>query len=118
MFGGFARENDLREHILELIRIDTTLSQKRVAKESGCNEGALNQWLHAKPPYETHPPTAEKLSKWLDARERRRETSSALPPTPAYTPTPSSAKIMAVLTYAQMAADLAVIYGGPGVGKT
>src|SRR6266700_187253 len=92
MFGGFARENDLREHILELIRIDTTLSQKRVAKESGCNEGALNQWLHAKPPYETHPLTAEKLMKWLDARERRRETRAPFLPLPPTPPLPQVGK--------------------------
>jgi DNA transposition AAA+ family ATPase len=118
MFGGFAMETDLREHILELIRGDATLTQKRVAKESGCSEAALNQWLNCKPSYETHPPTVEKLTKWLDSRARRSDANSALPPTPGYVSTPSSDMIMSVLTYAQMAADLAVIYGGPGVGKT
>jgi hypothetical protein len=118
MFGGFAKEIDVREHIQELLRLDAGLTQTRIARESGVNNGVLSQWLQSKPPYDNHMPTVDKLVKWLESRERRRETGEALPPTLAYVPTPSSEKIMAALTYAHMAADLAVIYGGAGVGKT
>lgn len=107
---------ELRVRVADFIR-ENGMTQDKTAKEAGMSTAALNQWLQNK--YRGDNVVMEaKLTIWLSSRERRTATVQSLPIAADYVATPSGERIKAVLTYAQMAADLAVIYGGAGVGKT
>lgn len=89
--------------------------QSRVAKEAGVSTSALSQVLAGT--YAADPARiVERLSAWLSAREARAATR--LPQAPGFVATATAQRVMAALAYAQMAADVAVIYGAAGVGKT
>ncbi len=53
-----------------------------------------------------------------EARAERAAFVEQLPPEPAWVATPTAKRIEAGLVYAQVAGDIAVIYGGAGLGKT
>ena len=96
---------------------DTATPQGKVAREAGLSPAALNQWLQGK--YKGDNSEVEsKLLKWLAARERRAVAGETIPAATAYIATPAGERIKGVLSYTQAAADLSVIYGGAGVGKT
>lgn len=91
------------------------VSQSRVAKEAGVSASALSQVLAGS--YAADPARiVERLAAWLAAREARRQ--AGLPQAPSFVLTPTAGRVMAALAYAQMAADVTVIYGAAGVGKT
>ena len=117
MTERFTTQDALRTHIRALIEGTSELSQKQVAREAGVNDGAVNQWLQAK--YTGNNENVfEKLRSWVESRERRQASAGFMPSAPAYVSTPTSGRILPVLSYAQMAADFCVVYGGAGVGKT
>lgn len=90
-------------------------TQARVAKEAGVSTTTLSQVLSGT--YAADPArVVERLAAWLAAREARQQ--AALPRAPSFVATPTASRVMAALAYAQMAADVAVIYGAAGVGKT
>ena len=93
------------------------LSQADVCREAGVHASLLSAWLKGK--YSGDTRRADKaLQTWLAWRASRAEARAVLPETPGYVPTAASRRIEAALTYAHMAADVAVIYGGAGMGKT
>jgi len=107
---------DLKDLIQELID-SGDISQTQIAREAGMSSSAVSTWLRGK--YAGDNVVLEqKLQIWWESREIRAKTTSSLPAAPRFVETPSSKKIENVLSYAQMAGDLAVIYGGAGVGKT
>ncbi len=61
---------------------------------------------------------AADIQKWLRARKERAKAVLAKPQVPDFVMTPTAAKIIPILQYAQMAPDFAVIIGVPGIGKT
>src|SRR5699024_622529 len=93
------------------------LSQAVVARESGVNSSAFNRWLRGQYPGD-NATIDDKIKRWLDARLERRRTEATLPAAPAWVDTPSARQVLSALSYAQMAGDITVIYGGAGVGKT
>lgn len=96
---------------------ESALSQGKVSKEAGISPAALNQWLQGK--YKGDNSEVEsKLEKWLAARERRTVVGESIPVRGTYIATPAGERIKGVLGYSQAAADLVVVYGGAGVGKT
>lgn len=108
--------NDVRQRV----RAEMTehrLSQSTVCRETGLDKSLLSQWLNDKYPGDNEA-AAKTLAHWLEARQTRAQTLSTLPAAPAWIDTPSSRQILSALSYAQMAGDLSVIYGGAGVGKT
>ena len=117
MTERFATQEALRGHITALIEGTSGLSQKVVSREAGLNDSAVNQWLQDK--YKGNNENVfEKLRSWVESRERRQSSAGLMPQTPTFVPTPTSGRILPVLSYAQMAADFCVVYGGAGVGKT
>lgn len=58
------------------------------------------------------------VQKWLRARKERAQTVLAKPQIPGFVMTPTAAKIIPTLQYAQMAPDFGVLIGAPGLGKT
>jgi len=107
----------LREQIRAALQHDKRLSQAILAKKSGVSATTLNQWLAGKYPGDNEGIDA-KLRLWLEADQARRAAGNAMPVAPNYVSTPTGSRILGALGYAQMAGDIAVIYGGAGVSKT
>jgi hypothetical protein len=102
---------------IKALQARTRLSQSKIARESGVNTTALNQWLKGAYPGDNHAVEA-KLARWIDAYQMRELEDQALPAAPAWIDTPTSKRVLAALTYAQLAGDVAVTYGAAGLGKT
>jgi DNA transposition AAA+ family ATPase len=108
---------DLRDRIRTRLEADKRLSQAVLAKESGVSSSVINQWLSGKYPGDNEA-VDTKLRLWETADEARRAAGSIMPLAPGFQPLPTSTRILAALAYAQMAGDIAVLYGGAGLGKT
>lgn len=109
-------ETALKEAVrAEMQRIG--MSQTRLAKESGINQARLSQWFAGKYPGKTDV-VAQELTRWLNSVQTRAKDTGRLSVTPDWKPTPSANSIVTALRYAQSAGDIALIYGGAGVGKT
>lgn len=94
-----------------------SLTQTSAAKEIGISAAALSQWLGGC--YQgSEARMAARMGVWLETRQERRLQATTLPPLPAFTPTTVARRVLSALSYAQSTADLAVIYGSAGVGKT
>jgi len=93
------------------------MKQAQVAKEADLTAPVLSQWLQGKYPGDNQ--TVEvKLSRWLATRGQAEEVRQVLPELPDFVETPTARRILGALIYAQTAEDIAVIYGGAGLGKT
>lgn len=116
MTERFATHDALRAHIRPLTE-GADFSQKQLAREAGVNDSALNQWLQGK--YKgNNDAIFEKLKTWAEYRKRSQSSAAILPQAPSFVATPTSGRILPVLSYGQMAADFCCVYGGAGVGKT
>jgi len=92
------------------------LTQAQVAREAGLSSSALAQILGGN--YAADPrKLTVRLAQWL-ARLAQQQAMPAMPAAPTWVATPTAERILAALGYAHMAGDVAVIYGGAGVGKT
>lgn len=84
---------------------------RAVAKAMGIAPSTLSEWLNGN--YKADGAAlAEKARGWLQDR------SSASSRDSDFVETPTASRILSVLMYAKGASDMAVVYGGPGVGKT
>lgn len=93
-----------------------SMSQAQVAREAGVSATTLTQLLGGN--YSADPRRmTQKLAQWL-ARLREQSSQPKMPAAPEWVATPSAERVLAALGYAQMAGDIAVIYGGAGVGKS
>lgn len=107
----------LRDLIRNLLASERRLSQAVLAKEAGVSTTTLNQWLNGK--YLGDNEGVEiKLRIWIDADTQRRDSSGQMPEAPSFVPTPTAQRILGALSYAKIAGDIAVIYGGAGLGKS
>ena len=107
---------DLRERARRAIQAGG-LSQKRASVEIGISDAALSQWLKGK--YQgDQGAIREKVDRWLESRAKRVELTSSMAAFPKWVETPTAGRILSALTYAQVAGDIAVVYGGAGTGKT
>ena len=93
------------------------LSQRQAAVEIGCSDSALSQWMAGKYVGSDEALT-KKVNRWLDLRAKRSRLADRMPPAPEWVETPTANRILGGLGYAQMAADLAIVYGGAGLGKS
>ena len=110
---------DAPETVLDAVRAEmarTGLSQNQLAREAGVSSASLAQVLGGNYPADPRR-MVQKLGQWLALR-RSQAAQPQLPAAPGYVPTPTAEKIVSALGYAQMAGDIAVIYGGAGVGKS
>lgn len=112
-----AKGADVRERLTAMMSLDRRLTQALIAREAGMSPSALNQWI--KGTYAGDNAALEaKVLRWIDTRDAESAANSALPVAPGYVPTPTSERVVAALRYAQIAGDVAVVYGGSGLGKT
>lgn len=93
------------------------LSQSDAAKKIGISSSIMSQWLKGK--YEgDNKEVNKKAERWLSACTERRGSIASMPSPPTWVETPTSKKINATFSYAQMAGVMGIVYGGAGVGKT
>ena len=112
------QENELREDILKVMHRHG-ISQARLARESGVTPARLNQWIAGKYKGNTAA-TAQELSIWLKSMLEREEqaASGCIPSSPSWMPTPTANRVLNARRYAQRMADISIVYGGAGLGKT
>lgn len=104
----------LRDELAALMR-DSRVTQAALAKELSVSPSALNQWI--KGTYAgDNDGLAGRIRIWIDSRIQERQSS--MPVAPRWVSTPTGEAILGALAYAQIASDVAVIYGGAGLGKT
>jgi len=108
--------SDMRERVRMISEAGNGYSQNRIAREADMSGATLSQFLG-----DTYKgnmqATAMKIAKWLNAYDAQASTES-LPMAPAWVDTPTSKRILGDLRYAQVAADLVLIVGAAGIGKS
>lgn len=114
---GLEDTPDLRLELRELLTRDRNYSQARIAREVGISATTLSQWMSGSYAGDNEGVEA-KIGRWYDKLQTSRATASAMPTAPDFVETPSAARVLAALRYAQVAGDIAVIYGGAGMSKT
>ncbi len=110
-------DDALRDSLRAVMQAERKLTQAQLAREVGISSSAVNQWLQGVYAGDNEAIEA-KLRIWLDAYHERRRSGEQMPAAPDWVPTPTGQRIIGALGYAQVAGDIAVIYGGAGVGKT
>lgn len=93
------------------------LSEAKACREMDVSTSYFSQWKKDKFPGNLKV-FENKVQKWLDQQVKSEQVNEQLPTKPAYFETPTSKRILSAITYAQMANDLVVIYGGAGNSKT
>jgi len=110
------KENQTLARVREEIQ-RRAISQGAAAKEMGVSPTTLTQLLNGT--YGADPSAQlEKLEKWLMAQVAASMQQSKLPPVPGWVSTGTAERIISALGYAQLAGDIAIVYGGAGLGKT
>lgn len=93
------------------------ITQGQAAREIGISATTLTQLLNGT--YGADPSNQlDKIVKWLIALKNQAQVKGQLPPVPDFVLTATASRVIAALGYAQIAGDIAVIYGGAGLGKT
>ena len=95
-----------------------TISQARLARESGLNGSAISTWINGK--YKGDNAALEsKLSAWIASQAQSADVSMrAKPDNAGWVETPTSKRIERAFVLARSLPSMAVVYGAPGVGKT
>lgn len=96
---------------------DGKLSQAEIARQADIPPSTLSQYLNDKYPGDTGP-VEQKLTAFLATQHVAADVGALLPRLPAYVDTPTGARIIDALSYAQASRNIACIFGGAGVGKT
>lgn len=108
---------DVRTLLRSAIDNDRTLSQAQVAKQCDISSSAMSQWLNGTYGGDNDAVEA-KVLRWLDRHQESRARAEAMPAAPDYVQTPIGERVTTALRYAQVAGDIALVYGGAGLGKT
>lgn len=109
---------DLMHGVIKDLIFNGTINERNIAKESGVNASALNQFLNRTKSKTRFDTVHDRLQTWYDTFQRRLEAEKELPDGPGFIHTNAAERIENAITYAHMANDISLIYGGAGVGKT
>lgn len=105
------------ERLRMVMDTDRGVTQSRVARETGLSSPAVSAWMSGT--YRADTKGIEtKVGRWLTAYQERQLEAKRLPAAPSYVATPTSDRILMALSHTQVTGDVAVIYGGAGLGKT
>lgn len=107
----------LRDQVRAVFDADRRVTQARLAKETGLSATTISQWLGGSYPGD-NAAVEIKVQRWVSQYQDARAAQTGMPQAPSYVSTPSAERVIAALGYAQMAGDIAVVYGGAGLGKT
>jgi len=116
--GGMDETRErVRRQVEELRQQDRRHSDTFCARNMGLSPSVFSQWM--KGTYKGDNAACEhKALQWLRSLEERRLSEHQLPEAPGFVDTPTSRRVNSALLYAHQAADLVVIHGEAGVGKT
>ena len=116
---------DRAERLRESVRANMarrTLTIVGLSDELQLPRHALSRWLSGKPRKADSKTVMPILTDWLEGEEDVATERAARMPAAAdmndFVETPTSERIFSALAYAKENQDMAVLYGGPGVGKT
>lgn len=104
------------ERVREIIDSED-LSQQAVAKEAGISAATLNQWLSGRYTGDVEAVTG-KMEKWLASREPSLGPAKSVFEIPRWIEIPTARRLLKALDYIRILFDIAIIYGGAGLGKT
>lgn len=108
--------NEIRAEVRYVLE-NSGMSQADGARESGVAYSTFCAFLNGTYSGNNDKPAGE-MQIWLQSRQEKKRTSSAVPKAPEFMMTPSSAAIIDALRFAQAMPDISVIAGGAGIGKT
>lgn len=104
----------LRDRVAEALK---GMSQTELARIAGTSPSTVGRWLQGS--YQGDNARVERrLQAALDTLADRQQADEALPSMPGYIATPTAERIMDTLSYAHIAGDVVIVYGGAGLGKT
>lgn len=107
----------LRDQLKSELQNTNGLTQAAAATQMGVSPAVVSQYLNGR--YTGDVPGFEKkVRAWLDGRRRKLEAARKVPTGIPWFEAPTSKAIYQALQYAQTMADLVVICGGAGLGKT
>lgn len=107
---------EVREKINHMIE-SGEVSAAQVSRESNVNSSTLSQFRAGKYPGRNEL-IAGRLRTWIETHRRRKEARKEIAEGPGFVLTRTAEKVLDTLTYAHMAGDVVLIYGGAGTGKT
>lgn len=108
---------DLRTEIKAELENTPGMSQAKASTQIGFSPAILSTWLRGE--YKGDNTKVEKqLRAWLDGRRRKVAAARKVPAGIAWFEGPTAASVYQALDFAQTMADLVVICGGAGLGKT
>ena len=93
------------------------VSAAQVSREANVNGSTLSQFRADKYPGRNDV-VAERLNTWMETFAKRQEATKKIASGPGFVLTHTAERVIDSLTYAHMAGDIVLIYGGAGVGKT
>lgn len=115
--GNQAGLFDLRAEFRQELDNSPGLTQARAATQMNVSPAVVSQYLQDR--YRGDNATFErKLKAWLEGRRRKLEAARKVPTGIPWFEAPTSRAIYQALQYAQTMADLVVVCGGAGLGKT
>lgn len=109
-------QDTLRSSIREMMTAHG-LSQADISRESTIPGSTLSQFLSNTYKGDTQK-IAKDLSRWLTAKHEEIRVAAVAPPEPTFTRTKTADQVIGVLRTAQALADIGLVVGPPGVGKT
>lgn len=107
------QDSALRDEIQSLLQ-QPNITMRGISRESGVSLTRLSQWINGKYTGNIEAVCTE-LNQWL---KNFHGGDRLVPGTSDWMPTPTGNRITSTLFYAQKTPDIALIYGGAGVGKT
>ncbi|MDG3444505.1 AAA family ATPase [Nitrospirillum amazonense] len=93
------------------------ISNAEGARRAGMAESTFAAWLSGKYQGNNEKATGDAM-RWLVARQSQRMAAASITASPDFIETPSARDFITALRYAQVACDITVIVGAPGIGKT
>lgn len=110
-------EQEARVKLRAAMKADSSITQASLSRQISISESRVSQWIGGKYPGDNAEIT-RKVEQWLQARETKAARAQTMPAAPSYVATPTSERVIVSLRYAHFAADMALVYGQSGLGKT
>lgn len=105
----------IRAQIVEIME-SQEISESRLAREAGLSVQAVSAWLNGRYAKNDIAAVEESLRSWANLNAESHEKDFTF--IPGWVPTPTAKRIISALVYAHNMADISVIFGGAGIGKT